>query len=82
MEAAAMAGDLAARGNSKCFRKVAAVPELPRAERPYNAFVAHGWTFGSPEIGLGIASLGRELLLPRAARFPSETLHLRKARNS
>jgi hypothetical protein len=39
---------LAARGNSKCFRKATVALKRFRAKRRYNALLAHGWTLGYP----------------------------------
>ena len=39
---------LAARGNSKCFRKTPSAQKNRGAERRYNAFLPHGWTFRYP----------------------------------
>jgi hypothetical protein len=39
---------LSACGNSKCFRRTASVPKSRGAQRRYNAFLPHGWTFGAP----------------------------------
>jgi hypothetical protein len=43
-----VAAALAARGNSKCFRKTPSAQKNLGAERRYNAFLPHGWTFRYP----------------------------------